>query len=121
MPAHASTPSDDALIALERWLGAPLAAELRACLVGRGERAIGPVLLYAGEDLIERNEGYETRRYCPGYLSIGDDGGGRAIVVHAALTPPTVFVVGHGSMSEADFVAVHAGLAAWIEAGCPLD
>lgn len=45
MPAHASTPSDDALIALERWLGAPLAAELRACLGGCGERAIGPVLL----------------------------------------------------------------------------
>lgn len=114
-------PRDDALSALEHWLGRSLAAELHACLGGHGERTIGPVLLYASADLIERNDCYETRRYCQGYLSIGDDGGGRAIVVHAALTPPNVFVVGHGSMSEPDFETVHASLSAWIEAGCPLD
>ena len=50
-----------------------------------------------------------------------NDGGGRAVVVHGALTPPTVFVVGHGSMSEADFVAVAAGLQAWVDGGCAVD
>ncbi|WP_206413004.1 hypothetical protein [Lysobacter enzymogenes] len=54
-------------------------------------------------------------------MTLGDDGGGRAVVVHGRLRPPTVFVVGHGSMSEADFVAVGAGLQEWIDGGCPVD
>ncbi|QQP99807.1 SMI1/KNR4 family protein [Lysobacter enzymogenes] len=113
--------SEAALARAERWYGAALAAPLRAFVLAHGGREIGAVRLYPADEIVERNETYETREYCPGYLTVGDDGGGRAVVVHAALTPPTVFVVGHGSMSEADFVAVGSGLQAWIEGGCAMD
>ncbi|WP_394537819.1 hypothetical protein PRJ39_17650 [Lysobacter enzymogenes] len=107
--------------AVERWYGAPLAEPLCAFVLAHGGREIGAVRLYPADEIVERNETYETREYCPGYLTLGDDGGGRAVVVHGALTPPTVFVVGHGSMSEADFVAVAAGLQAWADGGCAVD
>lgn len=114
--------SDEAPLAeLERWYGAPLAAPLRAFVLAHGGREVGAVRFYALDEIVERNQTYETREYCPGYLTLGDDGGGRAVVVHGALTPATVFAVGHGSMSEADFVAVGAGLRAWIDSGCAMD
>lgn len=114
--------SDEALLAgLERWYGAPLAAPLRAFVLAHGGGEIDAVRFYALDEIVERNQTYETREYCPGYLTLGDDGGGRAVVVHGGLVPPTVFVVGHGSMSEADFVAVGAQLAGWLDAGCPVD
>lgn len=109
---------DDGLDAVERWLGAPVALALREFAAAHAGRLIGAVRLYAADEWVERNECYETQRYCPGWLTIGDDGGGRAIVVHAALTPPTVFVVGHGSMSEADFQRVGEDLAQWVADGC---
>lgn len=112
---------DESWAAVERWLGAPIAAGLRETVVHHGGHEIGEVRLYAADELIERNECYETRVYCPGYLTVGDDGGGRAVLVHAALTPSTVCVVGHGSMSEGDFVVVGDDLANWLHAGCPLD
>jgi hypothetical protein len=112
---------DESWSALERWLGAPIATPLREAIARHGGDEIGAVRLYAIDELIERNQCYETQVYCPGYLTVGDDGGGRAILVHAALTPSTVFVVGHGSMSEDDLVAVGDDLASWLHAGCPLD
>lgn len=110
-----------ALAELERWYGAPLAAPLRAFVLAWGGREVGDVRFYSTDEIVERNLTYETREYCPGYLTLGDDGGGRAVVVHGALVPPTVFVVGHGSMSEADFVAVGAQLGGWLDGGCPVD
>lgn len=112
---------DDVLDAVERWHGAPIASGLREFVAAHGGRAIGEVRLYAADEWIERNECYETPVYCPGWLALGDDGGGRAIMVHAALTPPTVFVVGHGSMSEADFRRVGEDLALWVAGGCGVD
>lgn len=107
--------------AIEHWLGAPIAAGLRDAIARHGGDEIGAVRLYAVDELIERNECYETQVYCPGYLTVGDDGGGRAVVIHAALNPATVFVVDHGSMSEGDFVAVGNDPGSWIAGGCGLD
>ena len=109
------------LMEIERWYGAPLAGPLRAFVLAHGGREVGAVRFYAADEIVERNETYETRAYCPGYLTLGDDGGGRAVVVHGALAPPTVFVVGHGSMREADFVVVGGGLREWIDGGCAVD
>jgi len=109
------------LAELEGWYGAPLAAPLRAFVLAHGGHEVGAVRFYAADEIVERNLTYESREYCPGYLALGDDGGGRAVVVHGELVPPTVFVVGHGSMSEPDFIAVGAQLADWLDAGCPVD
>lgn len=111
----------EALAQIERWHGGPLAAALRGFLLAHAGRENGSVRLYVLDEIVERNRTYETREYCPGFLTIGDDGGGRAVVAHGALAPPTVFVVGHGSMSEADFVAVGADPQAWFDRGCPVD
>ncbi|QWP76180.1 hypothetical protein J5226_21740 [Lysobacter sp. K5869] len=111
----------ETLAQVEHWHGAPLAAALRAFLLARADCENGAVRLYALDEIVERNLTYEIREYCPGFVTIGDDGGGRAVVVHGALTPPTVFVVGHGSMSEADFVAVGADPHEWFDRACPVD
>ncbi|MGO1068488.1 hypothetical protein [Lysobacter sp. CA199] len=106
---------------IERWYGAAIAEALRTMIATQGDLEIGRVRFYAAEDIVERNQTYQTQTYCPGYVTIGDDGGGRAIMVHGALEPPTVFVVGHGVMSEEDFVAVGECLQAWLGDGCPVD
>jgi hypothetical protein len=46
-----------------------------------GESLSKSVHLYALEDLLERNVTYEIKTYCPGFMSIGDDSGGRAIMI----------------------------------------
>lgn len=113
--------TDDKFAAIERWHGAHIAPAIREAILRHGGHAIGSIAFYAEDEIVERNQTYETQTYCPGYLTIGDDGGGRAIVVHGALDPPTVFAVEHGSMSESDFVAVGGELSRWIDDGCPLD
>lgn len=111
---------DAAFTAFEHGYGSPIGEPLRAAIAAHGGDEIGQVRLYAADEIVERNQTYETQLYCPGYVTIGDDGGGRAVVVHGALEPPAVFVVGHGSMSADDFVEVGAGLHDWIADGCPV-
>lgn len=111
----------ESLAAFERWFGSPLAPGLRTFLAEHAGHATHTCSLYAVSELEERNQTYETRTYCPGFVTIGDDGGGRAIVVHHTLNPATVWLVDHGSMNEADFVAVGESPAAWRESGCPLE
>lgn len=112
--------NDAAWADIERWYASPIAAPLRAAIDAHGDHWFGErVRLYAVDEIVERNETYQTQVYCPGYVTIGDDSGGRAFVVHGKLDPPTVFAVGHGSMSEIDFVEVGAELSRWISDGCP--
>ena len=64
------------LDALEAWLGQPLPAAFVAALEQHGGRLVEPdLLLYAADELLERNRAFETSLYCPGYLAIGDDSG----------------------------------------------
>ena len=73
------------LDALEAWLGRPLPAAFVAALEQHGGRLVEPgLLLYAADELLERNRAFETSLYCPGYLAIGDDSGGRAVVMPTA-------------------------------------
>lgn len=58
------------------------------------------VLLYSVHNLIERNSTFETKAYCPGYLAIGDDSGGRAFVIPFEKWTGSVFVVDQGDMTE---------------------
>ncbi|SEF30541.1 hypothetical protein SAMN03159371_04869 [Variovorax sp. NFACC28] len=90
-------------------------------LLGINGTSIGELAyFYAFADLLERNETYETREYCPGWLTIGDDGGGSAIVVAPDKWPTPVYLVGHGSMSRSDFVEVADDLDEWVRSGCKL-
>jgi hypothetical protein len=79
----------------------------------------GSLVLYAADDLAERNETFEVQEYAPGYLAIGDDSGGRSILI-ALDGSPRVFIVDQGSMDPDDFEEVAPDFAEWIERGAPL-
>ena len=107
---------------VERWLGTALPSEYIKFLLSYDERLIGErVLLYPADALIERNETYETKIYCPGYLTIGDDSGGRAVVIPIDQPLGKVYLVDHGSMSPSDFELLSKSFNAWLEEGCPIE
>ena len=83
----------------------------------RGEQ----VLLYGAESLIERNATYDTQQSCPGYITIGDDSGGRAVMLALDGVDRAVYLVGHGSMQRDDFERVADDFVAWLAADCPVD
>ncbi|TEW45075.1 SMI1/KNR4 family protein [Psychromonas algicola] len=79
--------------------------------VGGGH--FGDVFLYGVEDLIERNECYETKEYAPGWIAIGDDGGGRAIIISFSDDDPQVFIVDHGVMEPDEAEQVFDCFTSW--------
>ena len=106
---------------IEDCLGQSLPAQYVQFLLAYSEKIIGDrVLLYSVEDLIERNSTYETKAYCPGYLAIGDDSGGRAFVIPIANWTGSVFGVDHADMSEDGFVFVTTNFQEWIRNDCRL-
>lgn len=113
--------SGHAVDALERWLGHALPAHyLRFIEDGQEDMRGEQVLLYGLESLIERNETYDTRQCCPGYLAIGDDSGGRAVMLALDGGDRAVYLVGHGSMQREDFERAADDFASWLAADCPL-
>jgi hypothetical protein len=107
--------------ALERWLGYALPAHYRRFLGDWQEGMRGEqVLLYGVESLRERNETYETQQFCPGYMTIGDDSGGRAVMLALDGAERAVYLVGHGSMQRDDFELAADDFASWLAADCPL-
>ena len=114
--------SGQAIDALERWLGAPLPAHyLRFLQDGQESMRGEQVLLYGVDSLRERNETYETQQFCPGYMTIGDDSGGRAVMLALDGVDRAVYLVDHGSMQRDDFERVADDFAAWLAADCPVD
>ena len=77
-------------------------------------------VLYSCEDLLERNVTFEVGLYAPGYVTIGDDNGGLAIMLRSGPGHSPVFLVGHGTMSPEDMVQVASDSKEWIQLGCPL-
>ena len=108
----------DSIKAFEQWLGSPVASALAAFVEMHGGSLVGErCTIYAPAELRERNECYETRQYCPGWITVGDDGGGRAVMVSPSLEPSGVFVVDHGAMTEECFLQVADGLSEWAKQG----
>lgn len=107
--------------ATENWLNARLNNAYRAFILAHGESVLANgVLLYAPANLRERNEAYETRRFCPGFVTIGDDGGGRAILLSLSASDSAVYCVDHGSMMPEDFETIAPEVGAWLANACPL-
>ncbi|MDN3238043.1 SMI1/KNR4 family protein [Pseudomonas sp. WAC2] len=112
---------DQHIDAIEAWAGVPLAHQYRALLASHGGQFVGDLVrFYTADEIIERNDCYEVQLYCPGYLAIGDDSGGRAVVISLQLSSSPVFIVDHGSMTPEDFYLVAESLPSWVSEGCPL-
>jgi hypothetical protein len=74
------------------------------------------LVIYSSDELVERNDTLEVEKYAPGYLVIGDDSGGRSIVV--SYTDESVFLVDQGSMDPDDFEKISLSLSEWVSGGC---
>ncbi len=66
------------------------------------------------DDVIERNECYETKKYAPGYINIGDNGGGEAFILKLDEDDPEVSIVGHGSMDPELKEFVYNNSSSWL-------
>ena len=113
--------TETAICEIEKWAGQPLPVQYRELLPNIRNQVIGDrVYLYPPAIVIERNETYETRKYCPGYITIGDDSGGSAFVIALADEACEVYLVDHGSMDPECFESLGTCLREWIQAQCPL-
>ena len=105
---------------IEQWAGHPLPRVYGALLPTFRDDVIGrQVMLYPLDCVIERNETFETKAYCPGYIAIGDDSGGRAFVILLDDPECSLFVVDLGSMDPGDLHPMNTTLDLWLEAKCP--
>ena len=102
---------------IEEYFGCVLPETYRDFLSSLKEERTGNVYLYLPEILIERNECYETKQYAPGYINIGDDGGGTAFILKLKDRDPEVSAVGHGSMDPALKEHVCASFSGWVSSG----
>jgi hypothetical protein len=71
-------------------------------LISDGLQADGNLSLLEVESIAERNREYEVQDYLPGFVMIGDDSGGNALLMKQEDT--AVYEVGMGVMDEATMV-----------------
>lgn len=99
--ALAAPATDDAIKAAETALGGPLPADyVDLVREANGVHTAGNFSILGVEEIAQRNRDYEVADYLPGYLMIGDDGGGTAIVMR--LRDRTIHEVEMGVMDEDD-------------------
>lgn len=105
---------------VEAWLGQPLPEPYRSFLAVTAASFLavnGRTLVYGRDAVVERNDTYESRAYCPGHLMVGDDSGGAALVL--SLADGRVHSVGMGAMTPDCFEPVAPSFAVWWTAGFP--
>jgi hypothetical protein len=105
---------------IEAWLGRHLPEPYRSFLAGATEDALASndrTLVYGCESVVERNETFESKAFCPGHVAIGDDSGGSALIL--SLDDGKIYSVGMGTMSPDCFEPIAPSFAAWADAGFP--
>lgn len=78
------------------------------------------LLLYGKNDLAERNQTFEIGMYLPDHLLIGDDSGGRGVLVHCNNANHPVYLFDPGAMDEDDLCLLAESLDQWLASGCPI-
>ncbi|MBH3440982.1 SMI1/KNR4 family protein [Pseudomonas luteola] len=102
---------------VESYFGQKLPKAYRNFVLSHPTGMSGEVHLYSLELLIDRNECYETRKYAPGYINIGDDGGGQALLIRLDEDDPEVATVGHGCMDPKLKELVYPTFSGWVASG----
>ncbi|MEU8185377.1 hypothetical protein AB0B85_33580 [Micromonospora sp. NPDC049044] len=62
----------------------------------------GDVYVYGPDEIAERNLTYEVRKYAPGLLLIGSDGGGVGLFVATNVPDPEVVLIDLGAVGTSD-------------------
>ena len=105
---------------IEEYFLNKLPKSYKEFMIKVGGGSFGDTLLYSIEDLVERNECYETKEYAPGWLAIGDDGGGLAFIISFSEDDPRVFTVEHGTMEPDEAEQVVKSFSSWMLSGFTL-
>lgn len=113
--------SETVVLDLEQRLGQPLPTEYRQFLrLTNGASLAGGLLLYNTGEIEERNATWQVAAYAPGYLAIGDTGGGEAILLQLNSGDSRLFIVGTGSMAPEMARELAPSLEQWLVGGCEL-
>lgn len=102
---------------IELYFGAKLPRSYREFISAYKIEPDAGAHLYLAEDVIERNECYETKKYALGYIAVGDNGGGEAFILKLDEDDPEVFIIGHGSMSPDLKEFVCESFSRWLATG----
>lgn len=84
------------------------------------DRSVGDyVLLYGVNHIEERNQTFEVQKYMPGWIAIGDNGGGQAILMKLDGSD-SVYACGHGALGSLPPELIAESLGDWVENRCPM-
>ncbi|BFM18391.1 hypothetical protein R50073_45740 [Maricurvus nonylphenolicus] len=106
---------------IESYFEQAIPSSYKEFLSGHTKEMEGDVYLYLLQDLIERNDCYETKTYANGYINIGDNGGGEAFIIALGSDDPEVSIVGHGSMDPTLKEFVCSSFSRWVASGFEYD
>lgn len=110
---------------IEKALGVVLPGAYRHFLLQEqltADRIVNDLLLLYGTDnLSERNTTFEVQKYLPGYISIGDDSGGKAICLHCNDNDEKVYFTGYGALDTGSMEVLSDSFTTWIQNDCSSD
>ncbi|MEH6458727.1 SMI1/KNR4 family protein [Chitinimonas sp. JJ19] len=113
--------TDEQLNGVERSINSPLPTYYREALkITNGLLLDSGLSIYSTDDIIERNETYEIKEYCNGFLLIGDDSGGRGFLIKISDPQTSVYSSGLGDLEPSTFKVVAHSLEDWINQGLPI-
>ncbi|MDQ1922140.1 SMI1/KNR4 family protein [Massilia pseudoviolaceinigra] len=111
--------AEDLIGRVEAQLGMSLPGPyLELLRSANGMRFDNGLVVYAAEEVVERNETFEVKNYAPGYVAIGDDSGGRAVMM--SLKSGRLMMAGIGDMDADMMEPCSKGLHSWVADGWPL-
>src|SRR5688572_6123841 len=117
--------SDEAIAAAQVALGCNFPSEYIELLrCSNGIAASGDtssLILYSVDEIQERNETYRVQQQSPALLMIGDDGGGRGILLEHGTSSSPIYLIGMGSLAIEDAKILAANLEDWLRENLPLD
>ncbi len=102
---------------IEKYFDNTLPETYRQFLLAYTKELKGDAYLYLPSEIIERNDCYQTKEYAPGFINIGDNGGGMAFILSLLHSDPEVFAVDHGSMDPDDKEFVYSSFSQWQQSG----
>lgn len=77
------------------------------------------VVLYGRDSIDERNQTYQVQLNVPQSVAIGDDSGGRAILLRLDYSDG-VYICGHGALGSVELEPLSPSFKTWFDEGCPL-
>jgi hypothetical protein len=78
------------------------------------------MIIYGIEDILERNATWEIQDYAPGFISIGDDSGGRVFLMSLD-NKEQILIVDSGDMNLEHAELITTNLFQWINNGLRID